>query len=458
MVGKLAPDFKLPCTHGAPSSRRELGLADYRGRWVILIFYPRDFSLVCPTELTAISTRIEEFRRRGCDVLAISTDSVESHERWIAAPRTQAGLGRINFFLGSDQSGLVSRVYGVYLENEHVALRGLFIIDPNGVAQYESVNNLSVGRRSDEILRILSALQSGGMCPENWWPDTPPLDAAQALGPGTVISHYRVEEKVGQGGFASVFRARDLMLHRTVALKVFKPGTLVEPRTVLAEACSAAALNHPNICTVFNVDDSEGVSIIVMAYLDGRPLSDLMQQGALPVSQVGAIGRQIASGMAAAHAQGIVHGDLKPANIILTQDGTVKITDFGLARRMARSQDSTSQASQDTTIPLLVEPGEVGGTPGYVAPEQCNGATCSPASDVFSLGAILYEMITGEKAFKGKNVLEMFECCRSVDPEEYAAKAPEPFRTILRQALARDSQQRCITMEQIAAILIQSEP
>src|SRR5262249_25150757 len=145
-VGKRAPDFDMPSTQGLAPTRRRLSLADYRDRWLIVVFYPRDFSLVCPTELTALSARIEEFRKRGCDLLGVSTDSIESHERWINTPRAQGGLGEIRFPLASDEEGTVSRHYGVYLEHQRIALRGLFIIDPNGVLQYQGVHNLSVGR------------------------------------------------------------------------------------------------------------------------------------------------------------------------------------------------------------------------------------------------------------------------------------------------------------------------
>src|SRR5690606_37926742 len=127
--------------------------------------------------------------------------------------------------LASDLDGTVSRAYGVYLEPQHIALRGLFIIDPNGVLQYQVVHNVSVGRRVDEVLRVLAALENGGMCPENWCSECQTIEPATALQPGSIISHYRVEQKVGEGSFANVFRARDSVLERTVALKVFKSGT-----------------------------------------------------------------------------------------------------------------------------------------------------------------------------------------------------------------------------------------
>ena len=167
-VGTRAPDFSLPCTPAPDFELGQVSLDDYRDRWLILLFYPRDFSLVCPTELTALSVQFGEFARRDCDILAVSTDSLASHERWMATPRGQGGIGRLAFPLASDLDGTVCQAYGVYLPRQNIALRGLFIIDVNGVLQYQVVHNLSVGRRSDEVLRVIDGLQSGGLCPENW--------------------------------------------------------------------------------------------------------------------------------------------------------------------------------------------------------------------------------------------------------------------------------------------------
>lgn len=205
LVGRPAPEFQMPCTATPTHPERETRLGDYRGSWLVLFFYPRDFSLVCPTELTAIGERIAEFETRGCRVLAVSTDPIATHEQWIATPRDRGGLGGVSPPLASDESGGVSSAYGVYLEHQHVALRGLFIIDTNGVVQYESVHNLNVGRSSAEVVRILEALQTGGMCPEDWCVDCPTLDPTEHLGPGSVVSHYRIEEEVGRGSSASVW-------------------------------------------------------------------------------------------------------------------------------------------------------------------------------------------------------------------------------------------------------------
>jgi alkyl hydroperoxide reductase subunit AhpC len=448
MVGRIVPDFDLPCTRVPGSTLQRARLEHYCGRWLLLMFYPRDFSLVCPTELTAISTRLEDFRQHGCDVLAVSTDTLESHERWISAPRARGGLGGLKFPLASDVDGAVSRAYGVYIEQMRVALRGLFIIDPNAVLQYHLVHNLSVGRRTDEVLRVLIALQTGGLCAENWSVEDAALDPAESLGPGRVVAHYRIEENIGNGSFATVFRALDTVLERTVALKVMRPRGRITPATVLAEARLAAALSHPNICTVFGVDDSEGVPIIAMEYLVGRPLSKILPEGALPPNEAGRIGQQIASGMAAAHAAGIVHGDLKPANVIVTNESVAKIVDFGLSRRDERALDT------DSTVVLgSGEIGSIAGTPSYMSPEQARGEQAGPASDVFSLGVILYEMLTGRKAFPDKNILHVLSRIRSVDSERFASEVPEPFSEILRRSLARDAAQRLITMRKIAEML-----
>jgi eukaryotic-like serine/threonine-protein kinase len=446
-VGKRAPQFELPCTRG-PGLTWQVRLADYLDRWLILVFYPRDFSLVCPTELTALSTRMEELRRQGCDILGISTDSIESHERWIATPPAHGGLGEIHFPLASDRDGAVACAYGVYMEPQHIALRGLFIIDPNGVLQYQAVHNLSVGRRSDDVVRVLTALQSGGMCPEDWCVDCPTLDPARALAPGNMFSHYRIESEVGQGTFAAVFRAHDTVLDRTVALKVFKAGNAPSSLTILAEARAAAALSHPNVCTVFAVDDSEGVPVIAMEYVDGKPLNVLLQAGGLATAQAADLGRQMALGMAAAHSLGIVHGDLKPANILVSHNGVVKVTDFGLSRRAALPQNS-----EETLDWVFAEEGHIAGTPAYMSPEQSRGEPVTAKSDIFSLGAVLYEMLTGQPAFTGENVLQVLDQIRNVASDRYATEVSEPFSDILRLSFAREAPERAITMDRIAEML-----
>lgn len=436
MVGSLAPDFSLPTTANVAGTPQPASLAAFRGRWLMLVFYPRDFSLVCPTELTALSARIEEFRKRGCELLGISTDTLETHTQWIAAPRAQQGLGGLAFPLAADVDGTAAKAYGVFLEWQKLALRGLFIIDPNGVLQYMTVHNTSVGRRTDEILRLLDALQSGGLCAENWSAGAAPIDPATAVGPGTVLAHYRFEEKLGSGSFASVFRARDLTLERTVAIKVLQPQKLTSPAAVLAEARAAAALAHPNVCTIYSVDDSEGVPLIVMEYVPGRPLAAGAAQGQLPPDRAADLVRQVALGMAAAHSAGIVHGDLKPENLLLANDGTVKITDFGLARREVKTTPTTA------TLTWAGAAEGLSGTPSYMAPELIDGQPASQASDVFALGLVLYELLTGRRAIEGTNVLQVFQRLRELDPQVLAGQVPERYRNLIARSLSHEPRTR----------------
>jgi serine/threonine protein kinase len=354
-------------------------------------------------------------------------------------------MSGLSFPLASDVDGTVCRAYDVYLARQHLALRGLFIIDPNGVLQYHVVHNLSVGRSTDEVLRVLEGLQMGGLCPGERRRGEPALDVNQELAPGRMIGPYRIEAALGGGAFGTVFRAHDGTLDRTVALKVLRPGSPVPPEALLAEARAAAAVVNPNVCVIHAVESSLGVPMIVMEYVAGRPLSQLLDKQSLSREAAATLARQVAQGMAAAHAQGVVHGDLKPANILVTQEGTAKVMDFGMARR------SRPPANGGDTILWDPAPsGGISGTPAYMAPEQARGEPATAASDVFSLGLILYEMVTGRHARAEGNILEVLSRLGREDLAQYAAEAPEPFAGILRQALAADPAERRITMGQIA--------
>ncbi|HMP59957.1 MAG TPA: redoxin domain-containing protein [Gemmatales bacterium] len=428
VVGSRAPSFHLPA-FSTQRGHHALGLADYDGQWLCLIFYPRDFSMVCPTELIALSARRAQFAERDCALLGVSTDSTQDHERWITLPRSQGGLGGLEFPLASDTDGLVSQAYGVFLPRQRVALRGLFLIDPNGVLQYSVIHSLSVGRRSEEVLRVLAALQTGGLCPENWSPSDPPLDTAETLRPGTVIGSFRLLEHLGQGTFGAVFSAFDLALERPVALKLLRGSESRPAASLLAEARAAAAIQHPNVCTVYSVDQSEGIPLIVMELVPGRSLLTLLSEGPLPLPRTLDIGRQLADGMAAAPAQQVVHGDLKPANIMLTPAGQAKIMDY-------------------TGFGSLV------GTPAYMAPEQTRGEPTSQASDVFSLALVLYEMATGRPAIGGTRLFDVLRQIEAVDSERLARDVPDPLADVVRRALKADPSERTLTMTEIHAHLV----
>ena len=169
-VGRPAPDFDMPSTKNIEKLDENVKLSDYRGRWLVLLFYPLDFTFVCPTELTSFSDRYEDFRGVGAEVVGVSTDSVHSHRAWLKTPRDKGGVEGLRYPLASDITKSVARDYGVLIEDKGVALRGLFVIDPEGTLRYAVVHDLNVGRSADETLRVIQALQTGGLCQADWRP------------------------------------------------------------------------------------------------------------------------------------------------------------------------------------------------------------------------------------------------------------------------------------------------
>jgi alkyl hydroperoxide reductase subunit AhpC len=171
-VGKPAPDFTAPVYDPQDASKfgHKVSLTDYRGKWVVFFWYPLDFTFVCPTEITALSDRLEDFEAVGAEILGASTDSVHSHKAWANTPRDRNGIEGVQYPIISDMTHKIADAYGVLVEEEGIALRGLFIIDPDGVLQYATINNLNIGRSVDETLRVLQALQTGGLCPSDWKP------------------------------------------------------------------------------------------------------------------------------------------------------------------------------------------------------------------------------------------------------------------------------------------------
>ena len=169
-VGQPAPYFNLPSTKNMETLAENISLADYKGKWLILLFYPLDFTFVCPTELTAFSDRLDEINGIGAEMLGVSTDSVHSHRAWIKTPREQNGIAGLAYPLISDVAGKLARQYNILVEEANIALRGLFIINPEGILQYAVVHDLNIGRSVDETLRVLQGLQTGGLCSADWTP------------------------------------------------------------------------------------------------------------------------------------------------------------------------------------------------------------------------------------------------------------------------------------------------
>lgn len=167
-IGLKAPNFNLPSTINLETLEENVTLESYRGRWVMVFFWPYDFTYVCPTEIIAFSDNVDRFKELDCDIVGISVDSIYTHRAWIKTPRDQQGIGPIRYPLASDFKKETAQAYGVLDEASGAAHRGLFIIDPEGVLRYQVVTDMNVGRSVEETLRILEALQSGGLCPANW--------------------------------------------------------------------------------------------------------------------------------------------------------------------------------------------------------------------------------------------------------------------------------------------------
>src|SRR4029079_9781470 len=212
------------------------------------------------------------------------------------------------------------------------------------------------------------------------------------------LSHYTLENEIGRGGMGVVYRALDTRLGRAVAIKMLPAGGTTGPernRRFIQEARAASALNHPNIVTIYDIDEEGDTTFIAMELVEGAPLDQVIAGGPLPVVTALDYALEIASALPAAHASGIIHRDIKPGNIMITRDGRVKVLDFGLAKLIERSP------TEATMTALGTRPGFIMGTAAYMSPEQAEGRPVDARSDIFSFGAVLYEMLTGKRAFRG---------------------------------------------------------
>ncbi|MFP3940237.1 MAG: protein kinase domain-containing protein [Thermoanaerobaculia bacterium] len=291
-------------------------------------------------------------------------------------------------------------------------------------------------REVDELLGLDSGVSPGaapelGLDPPPEPPAEPPIPAGTRVGP------YEVEEEIARGGMGHVYRARDVRLDRRVALKFLARSPASEApaeeasRRFLEEARTASALDHPNVCTIHDVGAWRGRTFLAMTYYPGRTLQDRLAEGPLPVDEAVHVAVQVARGLAAAHAEGIVHRDVKPGNVLLSEGGPVKVLDFGLASHPGRRR--------------LTRTGLALGTPGFMAPEQLRGERASPAADVWAVGVLLYEMLTGRHPFRGDSLPAAAYAAVHEEPEDLRRSRPETpawLAAVVTRCLAKDPARR----------------
>jgi serine/threonine-protein kinase len=272
-----------------------------------------------------------------------------------------------------------------------------------------------------------------------------------SIGPGAQIGAFTVVGLIGQGGMGKVYRARDGRLKRDVALKVLPDDLASQPDRVARfqrEAEILATLTHQNIAAIYGLEDEDGVRALVMEIVEGPTLADRIARGPIPVDEALPIARQMTEALDYAHEHGVLHRDLKPANIKVTPDGQVKILDFGLAKALSPSRSGVEGESPDEyptiTSPAFTQPGTILGTAAYMAPEQVRGKAVDKRADIWAFGCVLYEMLTGRRAFGGETVSDTLAAVLKNDPDwtRLPAIVPAPMRQLLEHCLERDPRER----------------
>ena len=287
-----------------------------------------------------------------------------------------------------------------------------------------------------------------------------PAKTDVALTPGTRLGPYEIQSALGAGGMGEVYRARDSRLDRTVAVKVLPSYVASDPtlkQRFEREARTLAALSHPHICPVFDVGQHDGIDFLVMEYLDGETLADRLVKGPLPLDQALRYAIEIADALDKAHRRGIVHRDLKPGNIMLTRSGgrsgppIAKLLDFGLAKLQPAGAVAGPSMAATVTAPLTGH-GTILGTLQYMAPEQLEGKDADARTDIFAFGALLYEMLTGKRAFEGTSQASLISAIMSADPRPLSASqplAPPPLDHLVQRCLAKDPDERWQTASDV---------
>src|SRR5271168_1481270 len=272
------------------------------------------------------------------------------------------------------------------------------------------------------------------------------------LTPGAKLGPYEIQSPLGAGGMGEVYRASDTKLGRDVALKVLPTEMAHDPERLARfrrEAKSLAQLDHPNIVTIYSVEESGGVHFLTMQLVEGQPLDRLITTGGLPVAQIVEIASALGDALAAAHEKGIVHRDLKPANVMISSEGRVKVLDFGLAKDIRE----TNPGNATMTSASRTQVGVVMGTPAYMSPEQTSGRPLDHRTDIFSLGVMLHEMATGQRPFEGNSSAELVSAIlRDTPPSvtDLRSDLPGDLARIIRRCLEKDPRHRLQTARDVS--------
>src|SRR6202167_5546477 len=279
-----------------------------------------------------------------------------------------------------------------------------------------------------------------------------------SLSSGAKLGPYEIQSPIGVGGMGEVYRAKDTRLDRNVAVKILPSHLSDNPEAKQRfdrEARAISSLNHPNICTLHDVAHEDGIDCLVMEFLDGETLADRLRKGPLPTEQVLKIGIEICEGLERAHKSGVVHRDLKPANVMLTKTGA-KLMDFGLAKATSAGASPTSSLTMTISNPSPTQPltahGTIVGTFQYMSPEQTEGKEADARSDIFALGAVLYEMATGKRAFTGKSQASLVAAILASEPPPISMvqpMSPPALEQVIKSCLAKDPEERFQTVHDL---------